>query len=154
LGSNRVYFRTKQSLNAALLGDNKTNTYIANGNLIKNFPANTGLYYTFNKEKAVIRSSYTMGFFLNENDVKFYLGGGIGSVEYYSGVDILAYKNNIAPTKSWAKSEVNSVNGAEIEAGISIKLKPFYLMGGVSYTRGTEMLKGYIAADLNIGIAF
>ncbi len=154
LGGRRIYFRTKQSLNLTTIGNYKLNSLLTDGKTISNFPTNSGTYYTFNGEKVNVTSSYTMGFFVNQNDVKIYLGGGFGSQSYYNGIDISAYQQNTPATKSWAQNINYNNSGIEIESGISIKLKPFYLMAGVSYLMGTSPSKGYISANLNIGFAF
>ncbi|MFD3407091.1 hypothetical protein SKC37_00355 [Aquirufa sp. HETE-83D] len=154
VGSHRVYLRTRQSLNATAIGDYKTNSFVTDGKSITNFPANSGNYYSFNGEKVNVRSSYTLGFFLNQNDVKVYLGGGIGSQSYYNGVDISSYQNGTSPTKSWAQNVNYNNSGAELEAGVSVKLKPFYMMAGASYLMGSAPSKGYISVDLNVGFAF
>ncbi|MHA8085399.1 hypothetical protein U8695_07455 [Aquirufa antheringensis] len=154
IGSHRVYFRTRQSLNATAIGDYKTNSFVTDGKSITNFPANSGNYYSFNGEKVNLRSSYTVGFFLNQNDVKVYLGGGMGSQSYYNGVDISSYQNGTTSKKSWAQNVNFNNSGAELEAGISVKLKPFYMMAGASYLMGSAPSKGYISVDLNIGFAF
>jgi hypothetical protein len=154
LGSHRVYFRTRQSLNATAIGDYNSNPFVTDGKAITNFPANSGNYYSFNGEKVNVRSSYTIGFFLNQNDVKVYFGGGIGSQSYYNGVDISSYQSGAAPVKSWAQNVNYNNSGAEFEAGVSVKLKPFYMMVGASYLMGSAPSKGYISGDLNVGFAF
>lgn len=154
LGSHRVYFRYKQSNNASLIENYKSTSYLGQGNLITNFPSYTNQYYYFTNEKAILRTSYSFGVFLNQNDIKVYIGAGYGSVEYYNAVEVSTYKSTAKPVKSWAKFESNSVSGAELETGIAIKIKPFLLMGGIGYIRGSETSKGYISADINIGFAF
>ena len=56
--------------------------------------------------------------------------------------------------KSWAQNVNFNNGGAELEVGVSVKLKNFYLMTGASYLMGSAPSKGFIAVDLNVGFAF
>ena len=152
IGSHKVYFRTKQSFNSSSIGDYSTvNSFLTDGNKITNFPNNSGNYYSFNGEKVSIRSSYTLGFFLNQNNIKFYLGAGVGTQNYYYGIDIAKYQTNTKISNSWAK-HINYDNfGAEIEAGISIKLTKYLsIMAGGSYLMGPTITKGFGSIDCNL----
>jgi hypothetical protein len=154
IGSHRLYFRTRQSLNSTSIGNYGANSFVTDGKSITNFPVNSGNYYTFNGESVNVRSSYTAGFFLNQNDVKLYLGGGVGTQTYYNGVDVSSYQSSSSPVKSWAQNVNFNNGGAELEVGVSVKLKNFYLMTGASYLMGSAPSKGYISVDLNVGFAF
>jgi len=154
IGSHRLYFRTRQSLNSTSIGNYGANSFVTDGKSITNFPVNSGNYYTFNGESVNVRTSYTAGFFLNQNDVKLYLGGGVGTQTYYNGVDVSSYQASSSPVKSWAQNVNFNNGGAELEVGVSVKLKNFYLMTGASYLMGSAPSKGFIAVDLNVGFAF
>lgn len=155
IGWRDFYLRTKQSLNSSSIDNYKSNSFMSDGKIVSNYPANSGTYYSFNGDKVNLVSSYTLGIFLfRQNNFKTYFGLGVGSQSYYNGIDILPYQSIAAPTKSWAQNINFNNSGLEIESGISIKLKPFYLMAGVSYLMGSAPSKGYISADLNIGFAF
>jgi hypothetical protein len=154
IGTHRLYFRTRQSLNSTSIGNYGANSFVTDGKSITNFPVNSGNYYTFNGESVNVRSSYTAGFFLNQNDVKLYLGGGVGTQTYYNGVDVSSYQSSSSPVKSWAQNVNFNNGGAELEVGVSVKLKNFYLMTGASYLMGSAPSKGYISVDLNVGFAF
>lgn len=154
IGSHRMYFRTKQSLNATKIDSYRTNGFNTDGNKITNFPYNTNNYYAFNDQKISIRSSYTLGFFLNLNNLSFYLGGGIGNQDYYNGVDISNYQTNKIIEKTYAKNSNYNNHGAEIEGGVKLKIaKRIILMGGASYLTGTTNSKPYISVDFNLGMS-
>lgn len=151
-GSHRLYIRTKQSFNSNSISGFQTYAFNTDGNRITNFPYLTNNYYSFNEKKISIRSSYTLGFFLNLNNLSFFIGGGIGNQDYYNGVDISSYQTNKTIQTTWAKNTNFNNHGLEIETGLKIKIaNRMILMGGVSYVTGTNNSNPYISLDCNLG---
>ena len=102
-------------------------------------------YYSYNGNTINERTAYTAGLHFGNNIVSGYLGGGYGTRKLLWGIDQYQY-NNIAPVSdSYAENIFNSFKGAEIEAGILLRLGFFNLMGGVSSIQ-------FKYTDFNVGI--
>jgi hypothetical protein len=151
-GSHRVYFRFKNSDDSLFNSNYKLYSLKGVGNNISNFPTNSGLSYAFNKQKIITKTSLTMGFFLNPNKFKIYLGGGVVSMDYFKGIDLTS-KNSSNITQTWVKLTPDKrATSAEFEAGFSLSIKPVFIMFGGSFITGNSYTPGYFKSDLNIGI--
>lgn len=154
LGSNRIYFRIKQSMDSSFMSNYRLKSYVISENTVTNFSSNSGMKYSLNKNITTVKKSYTMGFFLNQNNFKLYLGGGLSFLDFYRDIDILSTKNNAIIYQSAGKLNNNNIVSPEFEGGISIIFKPFSLMIGTSYISGTQYSPGYFSNDLNLAIVF
>ena len=148
-----IYIRSKQSFNSSEIGNYKQLSLQNDLKEVINFPINSGNYYVFNGEKLNTRSSYTVGVILGNQNIKGFFGMGYGSQNYYNGLDLLTYQSSSLPVKTWSKNINYSNSGIELEAGVSVKIKSFFLMAGTSYLMGSAPAKGYISVDLNVGYA-
>ena len=154
-----IYFRIK--MNTSVLQQSQTTDsyqYETTDAGIINYPSGSNSFYKFNGTVTNKRTSYTIGYVSKGRNAKIYLGAGYGTYEQQWGIDVYSSSSNQKLFTANAKNIDHAFQGAEVEAGLLIRVGPFNILGGVStiiqQKTGSQTVNQYVDAHVGFGFSF
>jgi hypothetical protein len=107
--------------------------------------------YQFTGKNVYARTSYTGGVLIGGNDIRLYLGGGIGSYHDIKEFNIVNTSTGTTLSTEYARKENGLVSGIEAEGGLFIRLGSISIMGGVSSIFAKSQANQFIDYHISLG---
>jgi len=134
--------------------DLKNPPYLHEGNVITNYPTNSGSYYNFNGFYHNKLESYTAGFMAGRKWAKVYFGAGYGTYKSLLGVSIYDSISNQFVKNTWSQNSSKSFSGPCAEAGLFFKMSWLNMSFGVSHIMSVDGKKAFTTGQLGLGLSF
>ena len=136
---------------------------VSNQGVINNFPASSNSYYSILSSAAIKNTGILLGKLvplsqanlsktLSNREVPFcmFIGAGYAIRELYWGLQITNY-SGASSSNYWAKNSNQSWTGPEVEVGLFLPLKVFFIQAGTSAIFDASKSAPFISFSTAIG---